>query len=135
MTAIKILIIEDDQQIRLALARILGSNNYAITVAGDAVSAVSSAVREKPDLILLDLGLPAGSGTLVLERLRNLPNSAVTPVIVITGGFVDVGSDQILKNLGCDTILTKPISADQLLAAVSAAMGDAASPTELLGQS
>lgn len=133
MPATKILIVDDEQPLRMALARVLQSSGYEICVAGDAIAAVSTAVQERPDLIVLDLGLPAGNGTLVLERLRNLPATSVTPVIVLTGGFIDSDRTQTLRDLGCETVLTKPIAPQQLLAAVTEAFGGPAARDELLG--
>jgi CheY-like chemotaxis protein len=124
MTTPKILIVEDEQPLRMSLARVLKSGGYDIAVAGDAVGAVSTAVRERPDLILLDLGLPAGSGTVVLARLRNLPGTSLTPVIVVTGGQVDYDGTETLRELGCETVLRKPVAPDQLLDAVGDALGE-----------
>ena len=133
MTACKILIVDDEQLIRLALARVLSSNGYEVCIACDAIGAVSTAVKERPDLILLDLGLPAGNGMLVLQRLRNLPSTTITPVIVITGGFVDATQEAALREAGCETVLTKPVSAEQLLAAVMTELGDDTAPDSARG--
>ena len=117
-----VLIVEDDQLQALALARILRTAGLAVSLASDAVQAVASARRDAPDLILLDLGLPAGGGLLVLERLRVLASTCVTPVIVITGGFVDRTQRQALARDGVETILTKPVAEETLMAAVLSAM-------------
>lgn len=133
MTSAKILIVEDEQPLRMVLARLLRSGGYDIATAEDAVSAISTAVCERPDLVLLDLGLPAGHGTLVLERLRNLMPTSVTPVIVLTGGFVDAARHGRLTELGCDVILTKPIAAEMLLRAVAEALDERLPSSEPLG--
>lgn len=124
MTTSKILIVEDEQPLRMALARVFKSGGYEVSVAGDAVQAVSTAVHDRPDLILLDLGLPAGSGTVVLERLRNLPTLCLTPVIVVTGRLVDAAGTETLRRLGCGTVLTKPVAPDKLLDAVGDVLSD-----------
>jgi|BarGraNGADG00212_1021973.scaffolds.fasta_scaffold88548_1 DNA-binding response OmpR family regulator len=123
MTAVKVLIVDDDTQVRMVLTRVLASRGYEICSAPDAVSAVSTARQEHPDLVVLDLGLPAGNGVVVLERLRNLTSTAVTPVIVITGGMVDHLTEETLRGFGCDRILTKPITSQSLLDAVDEALG------------
>lgn len=128
MTTPKILIVIDEQPLVMALARLLKSFGYDVSVAGDAMGAVSTAMRERPDLILLDLGLPAGGGTVVLERLRNLPSTALTPVIVVTGRRVDYDGTETLRGLGCETVLSKPVAPEQLRVAVSGALG--AEPAE-----
>ena len=80
----KILIVDDDKQIVLLLASRLKANKYEIVVAYDAMQAVAKAFSEKPDLILLDIKMPAGSGISVMDNLSNSTETALTPVIVIT---------------------------------------------------
>jgi CheY-like chemotaxis protein len=127
----KILIVEDDHQQQVAYARTLGQAGYEVALAADAISAVSSAVAQRPDLIMLDLGLPAGDGGLVLERLRNLPVTSITPAIAVTGGAMNFDREQRLRDLGCTTILVKPVSSEQLLASVANVLGAARPPNEL----
>src|SRR4029077_12160381 len=81
----KILIIEDDPVARADLEARLEASGYSVARAADAASALTVVNREQPDLILLDLGLPAGDGFLVLERLRKIKSLAAIPVLVITG--------------------------------------------------
>src|SRR5258705_8641655 len=81
----KILVIEDDPVARADLEARLAANGYTVARAADAASALTVVNRERPDLILLDLGLPAGDGFLVLERLRKIEGLAAIPVLVIPG--------------------------------------------------
>jgi DNA-binding response OmpR family regulator len=80
----KILIIDDDPHLLMGLTPRLVASSYNVVTATDAISAVSVARKEVPDLIILDLGLPGGDGFLVLERIRNLAGLAATPVIVLS---------------------------------------------------
>ena len=80
----KILIVDDDQHLRRALNIRLQANHYDTLQASDAYSAISIAQKERPDLIILDLGLPAGDGFLVLERLQSRDTLSGIPVIVLT---------------------------------------------------
>ena len=80
----KILIVDDDKEIALLLASRLKANKYEVVVAYDAVEAVAKAFKEKPDLILLDIKMPAGGGLSVMQNLRNAADTATIPVIVIT---------------------------------------------------
>jgi DNA-binding response OmpR family regulator len=118
----KVLIVDDDPAIQMAYARMLGSAGYAVTLANDAVGAVSAAVRERPDVVVLDLGLPAGNGTLVLQRMRNLPNTSITPVVVVTGRAPALDEALQLQELGCEAILVKPVRAEELVDAVGHAL-------------
>lgn len=112
----KILVIEDDQSVALMLGTALRLAGYEVVTAPDAVVALSVARQERPDLILLDLGLPGGGGMVVLERLRGLMATAITPVIVISGN--DVTEKEILE-AGAQGFLAKPVTADKLVAAVA----------------
>jgi DNA-binding response OmpR family regulator len=84
MSERQILIVDDDQPLLLGLTARLKASGYGVAWATDAVSAISAAVQAKPDLIILDLGLPAGDGFLVLERLKGLTGLAGIPVIVLS---------------------------------------------------
>src|SRR4029077_15415661 len=81
----KILIIEDDPVARADLEARVEANGYTVARAADAASAMTVVNRERPDLILLHLGLPAGDGFLVLERLRKINSLAAIPVLAIAG--------------------------------------------------
>ena len=120
----RVLIVEDEQSVQMTMARLVKSGGYEVMLAGDALAAVRSAVKERPDLILLDLGLPAGGGKVVIERLHNLAATSLTPIIVVTGQYVDRGATQDLADLGCQTVLTKPVPPEELLAAIGQALGE-----------
>ena len=97
---------------------------YQVELAEDAIGAISTARRTTPDLVILDLGLPGGSGNVVLERLRNLSPTALVEVVVITGALPDYDRGEQLAALGCDTVLLKPVTKEKLLEAVAAKIGD-----------
>jgi DNA-binding response OmpR family regulator len=117
----KILIIEDDPVARADLQARLGAQGYTVALAADAASALTVVNREGPDLILLDLGLPAGDGFLVLERLRKIESLAAIPVLVITGRS-DAETRKRLEALGVPPVLVKPVHTEALLAAISEAL-------------
>jgi len=77
--------------------------------------------REHPDLILLDLGLPAGDGYLVLERLRKIKALASIPVLIVTGRS-DAETRKRVAALGVGPVLIKPVDTDVLLTAIHAAL-------------
>src|SRR2546428_7048463 len=80
----KVLVIEDDPVARADLEARLAANGYTVARAADAASALTVVNRERPDLILLELGLPAGDGLLVLERLREIETLGAIPALVST---------------------------------------------------
>ena len=117
----KILVIEDDAVARADLQARLEANGYVVARAADAASALTVVNREHPDLILLDLGLPAGDGYLVLERLRKIEALAPIPVLIVTGRS-DADTRKRVAALGVAPVLTKPVDTDVLLTAIHAAL-------------
>ena len=117
----KILVIEDDPVARADLEARLAANGYLVARAADAASALTVVNRERPDLILLDLGLPGGDGFLVLERLRKIESLAAIPVLVLTGRS-DAETRKRVQALGVPPVLVKPVQTEALLAAISEAL-------------
>ncbi|HEV3310143.1 MAG TPA: response regulator, partial [Chloroflexota bacterium] len=112
----KILVVEDDRSLRDALAYNLRREEYTPIVAEDAPTAVMTARREKPDLILLDLMLPGGSG---FDVCRDIRKFSTAPIIMLTARGEDI--DRVLGlEIGADDYVTKPFSLRELLARVKA---------------
>ena len=84
MSRPKVLVVDDEPDIVRALSLRLKSNGYDVVVARDGVQATVTAVREQPDLIVLDLGLPGGDGHVVAQRLRNNAKTCDVPIIALT---------------------------------------------------
>jgi DNA-binding response OmpR family regulator len=97
MSQKKILIVDDDPEMRLAMHVRLKANHYDVGFAVDGVSGIAEARRQQPDVILLDLGLPAGDGFTVLERLQTNDSMAAIPVIVVSGRDRAANRDRSLK--------------------------------------
>src|SRR6266699_1012268 len=117
----KILVIEDDPVALADLQARLEADGYVVARAADAASAMTVVNRARPDLILLDLGLPAGDGFLVLERLRKIESLAAIPVLVVTGRS-DPETRKRVEALGVPPVLVKPVQTEALLAAISEAL-------------
>lgn len=117
----KILIIEDDQDMRKALNVRLRANNYDTAFASDAVMALSIAKKEDPDLILLDLGLPGGDGFLVLERMKNIASLSCTPVIVVSARAPEKNRERALA-AGAEAFFQKPVDNTELLKSIQQAL-------------
>ena len=124
MSSKKILVVDDDPEMRLALSIRLRANDYEVGVAVDGVSAVSEARKQMPDLILLDLGLPAGDGFTVLERLKALDALAHIPVIVVSGRNRAANQDRAL-NTQAKAFLQKPVKNSELLATIEKVLNPA----------
>src|SRR5258707_3749774 len=80
----KILIVDDDPDLRRGLNLRLRSQHYDTAHAQDGFSAIAMAQKENPDLIILDIGLPAGDGFTVMDRLQHSTELSHIPVIVLT---------------------------------------------------
>jgi two-component system KDP operon response regulator KdpE len=113
-----VLVVEDDQRIREALARSLVDNGHAVRTEGRGTDALRVVVDWKPDVVVLDLGLPDLDGADVLRMLRGV--SAV-PVIVATARDDDAEVVRLL-DAGADDYVVKPYSAAQLDARIRAVL-------------
>jgi DNA-binding response OmpR family regulator len=118
----KILIVEDDADVRLGYQILLKANHYDTCFAGDSSSAISEARKHQPDLILLDLGLPAGDGFVVLERFQANMSLAVIPVIVVSARDLHGNKERALK-AGAKAFVHKPWNDNELLALISELLG------------
>lgn len=112
----KILIVEDDLVLKKALVDYLGGENFEVLGAEDGETGVEMALREKPDLILLDIVLPKKDGYQVLKEVKANKETANTPIVLLTnlGSIADV--EKALE-LGATTYLVK---ADYKLEEISA---------------
>jgi len=119
----KILIADDDKQIVLLLASRLKANKYEVVVAYDALQAIAQAFSEKPDLILLDIKMPAGSGISVIDNLSNSVQTAITPIIVITA-YPNPELQQKVKEMGAVDFISKPFEANNVLSKIRKALGE-----------
>jgi DNA-binding response OmpR family regulator len=122
MSGKKIMIVEDENLQLTALARNLKSAGFEVVAARDGLTAISTARKEQPDLILLDLGLPAGDGFVVLQRLQMLLNTGTIPVIVVSSRTPIGNRDAALK-AGAIAYIHKPVNMPILLKAINEALG------------
>jgi DNA-binding response OmpR family regulator len=119
----RILIIDDDKDIRRALHIRLRAQGYETFFAADGVSAISAAVKTSPHLILLDLGLPAGDGFVVLERLQKNTTLSCVPVIVLTALESRANKEKALSSGACAFFL-KPAENGVLMTIIDKALKD-----------
>lgn len=115
----KILVVDDEEDMAMALKVRLRANGYEVVLASDSVEAFTVANRETPDLILLDILLPAEDGFAVAERLKQ---SAVThriPIIFLTGVQ---GEQEKAFKLGASGYLMKPYQPEELMRTIHNAL-------------
>jgi DNA-binding response OmpR family regulator len=117
----KILIVDDNADTRLILSARLKAHHYHTVFAADALQAVSVALKEQPDAILLDLGLPGGNGLIVLQRFKANTALSGIPVIIVTAEDPLVAEARTIE-AGADAFLQKPVDQEKLLAAVQQAV-------------
>jgi two-component system KDP operon response regulator KdpE len=119
-----ILVIDDDADLLQGLGIRLISEGYRVTVASNILSALI-AVRNEPDLILLDLGLPDGDGMRLLANLQGLQTSDI-PVIVISAR--DAVWEKDVLAAGALAFFQKPVANDELMATIALALEEADAP-------
>jgi DNA-binding response OmpR family regulator len=114
----QVLIVEDDDRIRTSLVRALGDHGHAVSSANTAMSGLRQAVEDRPDVVVLDLGLPDLDGREVLRMLRAVSR---VPVIVATARDDETEIVRVL-DAGADDYLIKPFGAAQLEARIRAVL-------------
>jgi two-component system KDP operon response regulator KdpE len=114
----RILVVDDEPQIRRFLRTSLGAQGYAVSEVASGREALEAAVKQEPDLVILDLGLPDMDGLEVIEKLRA---DCQTPIVVLSIRGDEKGKVRAL-DLGADDYVTKPFGMDELLARVRTAL-------------
>ena len=112
-----ILIVEDDNHIKNLVSTTLKVNKYNFLIASSGNEAIMLAVSHKPDIILLDLGLPDMDGVEIIKNVREWSN---IPIIVISARSEDKDKIEAL-DFGADDYITKPFSVEELLARIRVA--------------
>ena len=121
MTAVHVLVVEDDPSVRGLLQTLLTAEGYDVATASDGLAGLVKAALSPPALILIDLMMPDLGGARVLDELREDPRLADIPVIVVTGK-VDALYD-MRALLGDGNVFLKPFAVSELLAQVGAVTG------------
>ena len=121
-TAARVLVAEDDADTRAAIAAALDELGVAVLLAADGAQALRCAREERPDLVLLDIGLPGMSGLDVARALKADPATAAIPVVAVSAlvRFTDAASAQAHD---IDAFVPKPFAVEHLLALVRSWLG------------
>ena len=109
----KILYIEDNPGNRMLVQRILLVEDYDVFEAEDGPIGIEIALREKPDLILMDMNLPDLDGYELTRRMRAIPELATIPIIAMTANVMQGDREKTLA-AGCSGYIPKPIDVDEL---------------------
>jgi len=123
-TGATVLIVEDDDEVRAILVTELGSRGYRVLEATDGGSALERWEAGRPDVILLDLGLPDMDGLDVIRRIRR---DAMTPIVILSARFAEREKVEALER-GADDFVTKPFGLDELHARLRVALRRSAGP-------
>ena len=126
----QILIVEDDNAVANLIAATLETQDYAYKRAENGAGAVMEALSCKPDVVLLDLGLPDTDGVEIIKKIRSWSNM---PIIVVSARSEDFDKVSAL-DAGADDYLTKPFSVDELLARLRVALRRVRYDSDRLGE-
>jgi two-component system KDP operon response regulator KdpE len=114
----QILLVDDERSIQKAMTPLLRSRGYSVTVAGTGREALDFFARDRPDLLILDLGLPDITGIEVCRRVREV---ADTPILILSARGAEKDKVAAL-DLGADDYMTKPFGPEEMMARVRAAL-------------
>jgi two-component system, OmpR family, KDP operon response regulator KdpE len=126
--AARILLVDDEPSIQRSVAQLLRSRGYDVDVAGTGTDALTHIAQYRPDLIVLDLGLPDISGVEVCQNIR--VESETVPIVVLSAARAEADKVNALE-MGADDYVTKPFGPDELVARIKVALrrvGLAAAP-------
>ncbi len=126
----QVLIVEDHRESSLWISAVLRSYGYQTMEAGDGTAGVRAARKERPDAILLDIHLPAGSGFFVLESLKKSETTRKIPVIVMTGDL-DMQYEE-LRQLGAAALLRKPMDLQEFIETLGTVIANYQNTQEML---
>ncbi|MBB3017381.1 CheY-like chemotaxis protein [Microvirga lupini] len=111
---IKILYVEDNEDNVYMLTQRLTRHGFQVSVASDGVQGIETARKEKPDLILMDLGLPALDGWTAARHLKQSPDTRDIPILALSAHTMPGDREKALA-AGCDDYDAKPITFERLL--------------------
>jgi two-component system, cell cycle response regulator len=110
---VKVLVADDDKILLHLVSARLRASGWQVDVAVDAMQAVSMALGGGPDVIVLDINMPGGTGTEVLSTIKASPKTALIPVLVLSGS-IDPQDEMRTRALGAAAYLAKPVDVDAL---------------------
>jgi CheY-like chemotaxis protein len=124
---IRILYVEDNEDNVYMLSQRLRKHGFEVIVASDGQQGVEMAYREKPDLILMDLGLPSLDGWSAARLLKEAPDTHPIPIIALSAHTMPGDRERALA-AGCDEYAAKPVVLERLLAKIDSLLQDRIPP-------
>ena len=118
----RVLLVEDNLHNRKIFAGVLSHYGFTVREAVDGAQAVSMALADPPDLILMDLSLPVMDGWEATRQIKEIPELAKIPVIALTAHAM-ADDEERARAAGCDGYLSKPISPKLVVAEVERVLG------------
>ena len=119
----RILVVEDQEDLRGVLRDLLIGSGYTVLEAGDGEAGVAKANSDRPDLILMDIEMPVIDGYEAARRIKADPFLKPIPIIAVSS-FAIKGDEEKARAAGCDHYVTKPYSPMQLLRLIRGFFGD-----------
>ena len=120
----RILIVEDNDLNRDMLSRRLARRSFQIVAAADGAAGVEAAIRESPDLVLMDMSLPVVDGWQATRMIKANPETSAIPVMALTAHALKEDRERALE-AGCDEFETKPVDLDRLLTKIDVLLSKA----------
>jgi CheY-like chemotaxis protein len=117
------LIIEDNENNRVLITRLLEKSGYRTLLAATGMEGITTAVRQRPDFIILDIQLPDMNGLDVLRAIRSSESGHRVPVIAMTS-FAMSGDRERFLAAGCDEYIEKPIDPQRVISQIRRVIGD-----------
>ena len=119
----RILVVEDQEDLRGVLRDLLTGSGYEVAEAADGGEGVAKAKSERPDLILMDIQLPVLDGYETTRQIKADPDFKAVPIIAVSS-YAMKGDEEKARASGCDHYVTKPYSPVQLLRIIRGLLGD-----------
>jgi DNA-binding response OmpR family regulator len=128
MSRARILFADDNEDLLDAMRIRLRANGFDVLTATDGVEATRRAKQDRPDLVILDIGMPGGDGHTVVERIRTDPETMLVPVIFLTARTA-LADFQRAEDNGVEKYITKPFQPEELLMAIEQVLETAGATT------
>ncbi len=118
-----ILVVEDNEENRDIFRTILEFGGFRVSTAEDGEAGLEAILTGKPDLVVLDIGLPRMDGWELLQRLRGKGNGVSQTLVMVVTADTSAAGEERARRLGCVDFLTKPVEPRRLLSRVEEALG------------